>query len=154
MGLIDFLRPQARPHAELGPFVYRRGRWRGTITLDGGAPIPLFLPGSRSGPDSEGIEIAEQASSWWTQSRPAVERELFDHYGAGRDDATDDTLPLGGAGDVWAHVVLSSVEIRPHRSLRELQVAMRVAWDEEHTLGALIRDARLVELNGSILEPR
>ena len=31
---------------------------------------------------------------------------------------------------------------------------MRAAWDEEHTLGALIRQGELVELNGSILEPR
>ena len=31
--------------------------------------------------------------------------------------------------------------------------AQEVAWDEEHTLGARIRDGRLVELNGSVLRP-
>ena len=34
-----------------------------------------------------------------------------------------------------------------------VELGYRVAWDEEHTLGARIRDGRLVELNGSVLEP-
>ena len=61
---------------------------------------------------------------------------------------------IGTSGDLWTHVTLSSVEIKPYRSINELQVALRTAWDDEHTLGALVRDAELVELNGSILEPR
>lgn len=133
---------------------YRGGRWRGTIALENGARIPLFIPGSRAGPHPEGLLVAEQASAWWTQARPEVERELFDHYSAGSDDPTVGALGLRDAGAVWAHAAPTSVEIKPFRSLNELQVAIRVAWDEEHTLGALIRDAQLAGLNGSILEPR
>ena len=155
MGLLDFLRtPPPRPHAELGPLQYKGGRWRGAIALEKGARIPLFIPGTRAGPDPEGLKVAELASAWWTQARPDVERELYDHYSAGRDDPTDGMPELRDAGDVWAHSTLTSVEIKPFRSLDEIQVALRVAWDEEHTLGAMIRDARLVGLNGSILEPR
>ena len=34
-----------------------------------------------------------------------------------------------------------------------IQLAYRVSWDDDHTLGACLRDGRLIELNGSILEP-
>jgi len=67
---------------------------------------------------------------------------------------TTEAIEPRGPEDVWRHAAPTSVEIKPFRSIREVQVAIRAAWDEEHTLGALIRDARLVELNGSILEPR
>jgi hypothetical protein len=152
--LLDFLRPPPRPHAELGPLQHKGGRWRGTIALEKGTRIPLFIPGSRAGPDPEGIKVAEQASAWWTQARSDVERELYDHYSAGRDDPTADSLELRDSSDVWTHAVPTSVEVKPFRLLDEIQVAIRVAWDDEHTLGAMIRDARLVGLNGSILEPR
>jgi hypothetical protein len=152
--LLGFLRPPPQEHAELGPLQYASGRWRGTVALENGARIPLFIPGSRSGPDPEGLKVAELASAWWTEARPDVERELYDHYSAGRDDPTDGTLELRDSGEVWAHAVPTSVAIKPFRLLDEIQVAIRVAWDEEHTLGAMIRDGRLVGLNGSILEPR
>jgi hypothetical protein len=154
MGLLDFLRPPPQQHAELGPLQYKGGRWRGTIALEKGQRIPLFIPGSRDGPHPEGLKLAERASVWWTQARPEVERELWDHYSAGREDAPAGTLELRDPGEVWAHVEATSVEIKPFRSLDELQVAIRTAWDEEHTLGALIRHGRLAGLNGSILEPR
>ena len=154
MGLFDFLRPPPQQHAELGPLEYKGGRWRGTIALEKEARVPIFIPGSRAGPHPEGLQLAELATAWWTQARPEVERELYDHYDAGRDDPTVGSFELRNPGDVWAHATPTSVEIKPYRSLEELQVAIRVAWDEEHTLGALIRDAKLVGLNGSILEPR
>ena len=155
MGLLDFLRPPPqRQHAELGPLQYKGGRWRGTIALENGARVPIFIPGSRAGPHPEGLQLAERASAWWTQARPEVERELYDHYSNGRDDPTVGALALREPGEVWAHAAPTSVEIKPFRSLDEIQVAIRVAWDEEHTLGALIRDAQLAGLNGSILEPR
>jgi hypothetical protein len=154
MGLFDFLRPPPQQHAELGPLRYAHGHWRGAIALERGVRVPLFIPGSRGGPASEAVKLAEQALAWWRQSRPEVERALYDHYSAGRDDAPAGTPALRAPEEVWGHAEPTSVQIKPFRSLRELQVAIRATWDEEHTLGALIRDARLVELNGSILEPR
>src|SRR5258708_5328279 len=133
---------------------YSGGRWRGAITLENGERIALHVPGPRAGPRSEGLHLAERALAWWVQTRPQVERELYAHYSAVHDATTDGMLELRDPGEVWAHAVLTSVEIAPYRSLGELQVAIHVAWDEEHTLGALIRDAQLVELNGSILDPR
>ena len=155
MGILDFLRaPPPRQHPQLGSLQYSRGRWRGSIDLLGGARIPVSLPGPRGGPLPEGLRLAERAPDWWARVRPAVEKELYEHYTAGRDGGVADLPDIASSGDVWTHVTLSSVEIQPHRSLDELQVAIRAAWDDEHTLGALVRDASLVELNGSILEPR
>jgi hypothetical protein len=34
-----------------------------------------------------------------------------------------------------------------------VEIGYRVAWDEEHTLGARFRDGQLVELSGSVLRP-
>jgi len=155
MGILDFLRPPPQAHNEFGQLRFAGGRWRGTIGIANGARVPLYLPGSRTGPPPEALEVAEQASAWWMRARPEVERELYAHYSAGRDDDTAaDMLDLHDADEVWAHCAISSVQIKPNRSLSEIQFAIRAAWDEEHTLGALIRDARLIELNGSILEPR
>jgi hypothetical protein len=83
-----------------------------------------------------------------------VEAELFEHYEAYRDAAVPGVPQLSSPSEVWPHVILSSVQVRPYNAPDELQVALGVAWDDEHTLGALIRDGRLTELNGSILEPR
>jgi hypothetical protein len=155
MSIFDFLRAtEPHEHPTLGTLRYSGGRWRGSIEMEPGKPVALFVPGNRSAPLAEGLQLAERAVDWWRRARSAVENELYQHYDAGRDGNLSDLPNIATPGDVWTHVTLSSVEIKPYRSINELQVALRTAWDDEHTLGALVRDAELVELNGSILEPR
>lgn len=153
MGFFDFLRPPPQPHPTLGPFHYARGHWHGTIALPAAERLALHLPGPRTGPHPDTVRLAEEMARWWTRARPAVEEELVEHHTAAREAETGDVPGLSQPADVWLYVTLSSVEIAPHGRPNEAQVALRVSWDEEHTLGALLRDARLVELNGSILEP-
>jgi hypothetical protein len=98
--------------------------------------------------------MAERVADWWTRVLSAVESELYAHYNAGRDAGVSDLPDIAKPSDVRAHITLLSVEVRPYRSVEEFQVAIRTEWDDEHTLGALVRDATLVGLNGSILEPR
>jgi len=155
MGIFDFFRsPAPYDHPRLGPMRYSGGRWRGNIELEPARPIPLYLPGTWNGPLPEAAQLADSAREWWMRVRPDVEKELFQHYTNGREGGLSDLPDIQSSGEVWTHVTLSSVEIKPYRSVSEFQVALRTAWDDEHTLGALIRDAVLVELNGSILEPR
>jgi hypothetical protein len=45
------------------------------------------------------------------------------------------------------------VQVAPLDGRLTLEVGLRVAWDEEHTLGARLHDGRLLELNGSVLAP-
>ena len=153
MGILDFLKAAPQSHPTYGPLQYRGGKWRGSTALDGSA-ITLYLPGSRSGPDAAGLKTADEISDWWARARWAVEGELFEHYSAGREAEIPDLPDIAAASGVWRHVTLSSVEVRPYDSSDEIQVAIRAAWDEEHTLGALIRNGDFVDLNGSILEPR
>ena len=155
MGIFDFLRrPAPQQHPQLGSLEYAGGHWRGSVELERGSRITLFLPGTRDGALPDGVHLAVAAPSSWTRVRPAVEAELYAHYSA-LDAAEVSGLPeLASSTDVWKHVTLSSVQIGPHRRLDEFQVAIRTAWDDEHTLGALVCDSVLAELNGSILEPR
>ena len=155
MGLFDFLRaPDPYHDPMLGALLYSGGRWRGTIELQAGSRAALFLPGSRGGPGSEALDVARHAADWWTRARPDVEKELFEHYSNGRDGGGADLPDIKMPSDVWSHVELVSVEIRPYKSVVEFQVAVRTAWDDEHTLGALVRGGMLTGLNGSILAPR
>ena len=155
MGLFDLFRASSpQPHPIFGPLRYSRGLWRGVVALEPERPLVLFLPGPRDAPSADGLRIAELARQWWAQVRQQVEAELFEHYEPYRDAAVPGVPQLSSPSEVWPHVVLSSVQVRPYNAPDELQIALRVAWDDEHTLGALIRDGRLTELNGSILEPR
>ena len=153
MGFFDSIRTGPKTHMALGGLVAHKGRWRGHIDLEGTRAL-LFLPGSRSGPDPLAIETANKIGDWWIRSRPDVERELFEHFDASREAEVPDLPDIKAAGDVWAHVTVRSVEITPYDSMNEIQVALGTAWDQEHTLGALIHDGDFVDLNGSILEPR
>jgi hypothetical protein len=38
-------------------------------------------------------------------------------------------------------------------SATKVELGLRVAWDEEHTLGARLQSGKLVELCGSVLKP-
>jgi len=155
MGLFDFLRAAEPYHDPLfGALLYSGGRWRGTIELERGKQTTLLLPGSRGGPDTEALDVARHAADWWSRARSDVEKELFEHYNNGRDDGVEDLPDIRASADVWSHVELLSIEIRPYKAADEFQVAVRTAWDDEHTLGALVRDGVLVGLNGSILAPR
>ena len=45
------------------------------------------------------------------------------------------------------------VSVEPLAGDLTLELGLRTAWDEEHTLGARIRGGRPAELNGSVLGP-
>jgi hypothetical protein len=115
--------------------------------------VALHLPGTRGGPDAEALRVADQVQVWWQGVRDAVAKELYGHYTAGCDAGVPEVQGLLDADAVWPHVAISSVQVAPYQSKAEIQVALHAAWDEEHTLGALVRDEQLIELNGSILEP-
>ena len=155
MGLLDFLKPpEPMVHPRLGTLRRTSGRWRGTVSLPGAADVVLFLPGGRSGPDAAAAGAAERLAEWWSAARAGIAKELFEHYSNGRDGGLPEIAGLSNADAVWRHVRITSVEVAPFKAPGEAMVALHTAWDQEHTLGAYLRDGRLVELNGSILEAR
>jgi hypothetical protein len=86
---------------------------------------------------------------------------LFDHYSpfaevvaAAELDALSAELPaIDAAASVWFHTTLVFIQVTPLSGVLTVEIGYRVAWDEEHTLGARFRGGRLLELCGSVLAP-
>jgi hypothetical protein len=123
---------------QLGPLTRRRGRWRGEISLLE-RRVPLAVVGGRRGPDEAALAIAHRASDEQAGARTELEAALADHR-----------EPYGETTEGWS---VEWVSVAPLDGALTLELGLRVAWDEEHTLGARLRDGRLVELNGSVLRP-
>ena len=146
---------------QLGEFRRTRGAWRGTFVLDGAAPVPLVLNGGRAAPDGEALRIARSIPSEYASWRPMIEPELFDHYSpyaeavaAGEVSPPSSGLPrIDTPSSVWPHTTVEFVQVTPLRGALTVEIGYRVAWDEEHTLGARLRGGRFLELCGSVLAP-
>ena len=54
---------------------------------------------------------------------------------------------------MWPHAHAEYVQVAPLDGALTIEIGYRVDWDEEHTLGARVREGRLIELNGSVLRP-
>ena len=156
-----FRKPAPYADPQLGTLRHARGAWRGVIALDGGAPVPLVLSGGRAAPDDEALLLARAIPAESAPWRALVEPELFAHYEPYAEAVTAGELepPPGGLpriaqpSEVWPHVTVEFVRVEPIGGAFVVEVGYRVAWDEEHTLGARFRDGRLRELNGSVLAP-
>jgi hypothetical protein len=61
------------------------------------------------------------------------------------------TPGLGGAAPMYT--TIDFVQVSPLDGHLTVEIACRVAWDDEHTLGARLRDGQLIGLNGSVLAP-
>jgi hypothetical protein len=85
-----------------------------------------------------------------------IQRHLFEHYepyqaavAAGELDGPS-FPPIQAPTDVWPHTSVAHVRIEPLDRVLTVEIAYRVAWDPEHTLGARIRDWHVFELCGSV----
>jgi hypothetical protein len=146
--------------ARLGEFRRTRGVWRGTIDL-GEVGVPLALPGSRSAPDPQALEIARDVPSNYPESRRLIAAAMFEHYApyaeavaAGELEPPAQGLPrVTQPDEVWPHASVEFVAVITLDGELCVEIGYRVAWDEEHTLGARLRNGQLIELNGSVLPP-
>ena len=90
-----------------------------------------------------------------------IERELFDHYGPyaeavakGELEAGPSSLPgIAAPSSLWPYTTMEFVQVGPLDGVLTVEIGYRVAWDEEHTLGARFRHGKLLELCGSVLAP-
>ena len=139
---------------QLGELRRSRGAWRGIVALEGAA-VPLIVSGPRAEPDPDALRLArsvpEQMSAW----RPAIERALFEHYApyAEAEPAGEGLPAIREASSVWPHTRIEFVQVAPLDGRLAVEIGLRVAWDEEHTLGARLSGGQLLELNGSVLAP-
>jgi hypothetical protein len=141
----------------LGVLVRGWGLWRGQITLGVASGVPLVLAGWRSAPDPVRLGLARDLVAQYERLRPVIERTLFEHYApyaeavaAGEESGHGELPRLVHAEEVWEHVSTVRVLVERMSGRETVEVAYRVAWDEEHTLGARFQEWRLTELNGSV----
>jgi len=145
---------------QLGEFRRSNSLWRGTLLL-GDARVRLVLSGSRAAPDPKALSVARSISSDFPSWRPTIERALFEHYSpyaeaiaAGDAEPPESGLPaIDGPAAVWPHTTAEFVQVTPLSGQLTIEIGYRVGWDEEHTLGARLREGQLVELCGSVLAP-
>lgn len=143
---------------QLGELRRVGGVWRGTIDL-GEVRAPLALPGPRSAPAPQALEIARAIPSSYPDWRRLIAAAMFEHYApyaeavdAGELEPTGERLPrIFHADQVWPHTSVEFVAVITLDGELCVEIGYRAAWDEEHTLGARLRSGRLIELNGSVL---
>ena len=158
--MFGFLKSPPFTDPQLGDLHRKGGRWRGSLVL-GDTQVPLALSGSRGAPDGKALTIARSITSGFPSWREAVAAALFEHYSpygeavaAGDVEAPSGGLPrIDRPDDVWRYAHAKYVQVALLDGRLTIEIGYRVDWDEEHTLGARIRDAQLIELCGSVLAP-
>lgn len=147
---------------QLGELRRRCGKWRGTIALSDAPHVPLAIAGSRAKPDVDALDVAYTLAARYPLWQPQIAAELFSqHYAphaeavaAGELEHLGSKLPeIDDPAGVWPHVQPVFVAVGPLFGELMVEIGYQVAWDDEHTLGARLRDGQLVELNGSVLPP-
>lgn len=150
---------QSAPYQDpaLGQLVHRWGAWHGQITVDGAEPVPLQIVGGKGSPPEHRLALAREFPGRYAALRPVIQQALWEHYApyaesvAAGEIEEDASIPkLGGPDEVWPHTTLARVLIERMSGAETVELAYRVAWDEEHTLGARFQDWTLAELNGSV----
>lgn len=141
-----FRRSKGEPHVdpELGELVWLRRSWRGRVVLQPDGSVPLTVPGSRSGPDPDALALARTVQPELDRCRASIRAALDEHRAPYVDGAED------GDDHPRAPAYVAVIELDNELTI---ELGFQVSWDEEHTLGARLRDGRLIELNGSVLEP-
>jgi len=148
--LLGFRPWRARPYTDPGVGTLRRtgGRWQGVITLLPEGPVPLLLSGGLK-PDEQALALARALGGKYATLRDDIQNHLFRHYQPCAE-AGSCPVHINAPDHVWQHVALQRVLIEPLNGAMTLEIAYRIAWDEEHIVGAWIRDWRVFELCGSV----
>lgn len=156
--MFRFFRAEPFVDPELGKLERSRGYWRGQLSIDG-VNLPLALHGPRAAPDATALSLARTIAAQLPSWKPAIAQALFAHYAPYAEAAADGDIELppferlAAPADVWAHVSASHVLVEHLDGAAVIEIGYRTGWDDEHTVGARIRDGRLIELNGSVLAP-
>lgn len=146
----------------LGVLTRERGAWRGSVHVPGGGDVPVVLPGGREAPDAAALAAAARVPADYAAWKPLIAEALLEHARpyfetlAQDDDAVDSEPPPvqpSTPHEVWLQVALQYLAVMPLDGLLTVELGYAAAWDDDHLLGARLRDGRLVELNGSVVAP-
>jgi hypothetical protein len=157
--MLGWFTPRTFRDPHLGTLERQRGRWIGATELATHGRVELRVAGDRTAPYAASIRLAADAPAQLAAVRDDLAGALLAHSEPYRDARQRDELePLGeefpeldAPQDVWAHVLVASIDVDARRVDSPIEVRLQAAWDQEHTLGAFLRDGQLVELNGSVI---
>ncbi len=137
------------------------GHWKGSIALGQHGDVELSLSGGRKSPDPASLALAHELPDRYDSLRSQIQVSLFEHYEPYRDADSAGELQrfepfpkIERPDAVWPHVFAQYVLIEPLRGSPKggptIEIAYRVAWDEEHTVGARLQGWQVFELCGSV----
>lgn len=144
--------------ARLGTFERKGGAWRTSAVLGTLGRVELRLAGDRKAPTPANLAHAQEVPVQFSVCRDEIGRALYEHFepyaeairAGGLAVDSFDPESVRSPEDVWAHVKLTVVDVDVVRAEFPIEVQLRAAWDEEHTLGVRIRNGSLIELCGSV----
>jgi hypothetical protein len=141
---------------QLGELRRSGGYWKGSVVLAPCGTFRLALAGNRKVPDPIALRLAKQLPDLFESLMPKIQTALFEHYTPYKQAVDAGEYPGSPCPNivspevVWPHVTPAHVLSEPLRGVPTVEIAFRVAWDEEHTVAAMFQDWRLIELNGSV----
>ena len=154
--MLGFFESKPFRDQQVGTLERRHGKWIGSTTLPGHGQVELRVVGDRAAPDAASLRLAADASAQFSAVRAELAGQLLEHYVPYQDAWQGNDLEYRGVElsvpeDVWAYVLVASIDVDARRVNSPIEFRVDVAWDQEHTLGAFVRDGTLVELNGSVI---
>ena len=141
---------------QLGELRRSGGYWKGNLVVVPCGMFRLALAGSREAPDPIALRLAKELPGRFKALMPEIQNGLFEHYAPYKEavDAGEETgSPCPSAASpeaVWQHVTPAHVLVEPLEGVPTVEIAFKVAWDVEHTVGARFQNWQFIELNGSV----
>jgi hypothetical protein len=154
--MFGLFKPKPFRDEKLGELRRSGGYWKGSLVLAPCGTFRLAIAGSRNAPDSIALGLAKELPDRFKSLMPKIQAGIFEHYEPYREavdagEYTESPRPSVASPEaVWPHVKPAHVLVEPMRGVTTVEIAFRVAWDMEHTIGARFQDWQFVELNGSV----
>lgn len=146
----------------LGTLQRASGSWKGTLKLTGGEEIAIRLAGGREAPDADCLALAHELAEKFPEIEPQISAGLFEHYEPYKEAFDDGQIAegeepfplLANAEEILPHTAIDFIFIGPIQGSPGkgpiVELAYRVAWDEEHTVGVRFQDWQVFEVCGSV----
>jgi hypothetical protein len=141
---------------QLGELRRSGGYWKGSLLVAPFGKFRLALAGSREAPAPIALGLAKELPGRFKSLMPKIQAGLFEHYAPYKEavDAGEETgSPCPGVANpeaVWPYVTPAHVLVEPLEGVPTVEIAFRVSWDKEHTVGARFQAWQFIELNGSV----
>jgi hypothetical protein len=154
--MFGLLRAKPFRDRRLGEFRRSGGYWKGALAIAPLGTFRLALAGNREAPDAIALLFATELPDRFKSLMPKIQTGLFGHYAPYKEavdagEGTGSPCPTVASPEaVWPHVRPVHVLVEPLEGVPTVEIAFKVAWDIEHTVGARFQNWQFIGLNGSV----